>query len=82
MALAKPGMLPLQQAAFGAVAIALVAAAAAATNCLLEARTAAVMARTARGRWRRAASGPAKPLRSRARWGVPDWPCCTCWSIR
>src|SRR5215470_13844423 len=44
-----PGTIPLAQAAFGAIGIALVAAAAAATNCLLEAKRDAVMART-RGR--------------------------------
>ena len=49
MCLAAPGALPLRQATFGAIGIALVAAAAAATNCLIEARTDAVMART-RGR--------------------------------
>ncbi|MDM0071754.1 heme o synthase [Variovorax sp. J31P207] len=44
-----PGRLPLVQAVFGALGIALVAAAAAATNCLLEAKRDALMART-RGR--------------------------------
>ncbi|HEX6704135.1 MAG TPA: heme o synthase [Albitalea sp.] len=47
--LLAPGTTPLAQAVFGAVGIALVAAAAAATNCLLEAKRDAVMART-RGR--------------------------------
>jgi len=44
-----PGTVPLAQAVFGATGIALLAAAAAATNCLLEAKRDAVMART-RGR--------------------------------
>lgn len=43
-----PGPLSLAHAAFGAIGIALVAAAAAATNCLLEAKRDAVMARTRR----------------------------------
>ena len=41
-----PGTMRLAQAVFGAIGIALVAAAAAATNCLLEAKRDAVMART------------------------------------
>jgi protoheme IX farnesyltransferase len=49
-----PGKIPLAQAVFGAIGIALVAAAAAATNCLLEAKRDAMMART---RWRPLASG-------------------------
>src|SRR5262245_7302311 len=49
MFLAAPGALPLQLAVFGAIGIALVAAAAAATNGLLGIATDAVMART-RGR--------------------------------
>jgi protoheme IX farnesyltransferase len=44
-----PGPVPLAPALFGTIGIALVAAAAAATNCLLEAKRDAVMART-RGR--------------------------------
>ncbi|MDR6858530.1 heme o synthase [Variovorax guangxiensis] len=54
-----PGPLPLVQAVFGAIGIALVAAAAAATNCLLEAKRDAVMART---RWRPLASGRLKTI--------------------
>jgi protoheme IX farnesyltransferase len=45
----RPGAIAMTQAVFGAIGIALVAAAAAATNCLLEAKRDAVMART-RGR--------------------------------
>jgi protoheme IX farnesyltransferase len=41
-----PGAVPLAKALFGALGIALVAAAAAAANCLLEAMHDAVMART------------------------------------
>ncbi|WP_280156503.1 heme o synthase [Piscinibacter sp. XHJ-5] len=47
--LLAPGAIPVAQAVFGAIGIALLAAAAAATNCLLEAKRDAVMART-RGR--------------------------------
>ena len=46
MFLAAPGMVPLPQLVFGAIGIALVAGAAAATNCLLERRRDALMART------------------------------------
>jgi protoheme IX farnesyltransferase len=46
--LLAPGTIPLAQAVFGAIGIALLAAAAAATNCLLEAKRDAVMARTRR----------------------------------
>ncbi len=46
--LLAPGTIRLAQAVFGAIGIALVAAAAAATNCLLEAKRDAVMARTRR----------------------------------
>src|SRR4030095_10461891 len=46
MFLAAPGMVPLQPLLFGAAGIALVAGAAAATNCLLELKKDAVMART------------------------------------
>jgi protoheme IX farnesyltransferase len=49
-----PGPIALVRAVFGALGIGLVAAAAAATNCLLEAKRDAVMART---RWRPLASG-------------------------
>jgi protoheme IX farnesyltransferase len=49
MFLATPGMVPLPRLVFGALGIALVAGAAAATNCLLERRKDALMART-RGR--------------------------------
>jgi protoheme IX farnesyltransferase len=54
-----PGPIPLPQAAFGAIGIALVAAAAAATNCLLEAKRDAVMVRTRR---RPLASGRLKTI--------------------
>ena len=46
MFLAAPGMVALQSLLFGAIGIALVAAAAAATNCLLEQKIDALMART------------------------------------
>ena len=46
MLVATPGAVPLGPALFGAIGIALVAAAAAATNCLLEARRDGLMART------------------------------------
>ena len=46
MFLAVPGMVPLQPLVFGALGIALVAGAAAATNCLLEQKLDALMART------------------------------------
>jgi heme o synthase len=46
MMLATPGLVPLRPFVFGAIGIALVAGAAAATNCLLELKKDAVMART------------------------------------
>jgi heme o synthase len=46
MLLAGPGMIPLHSFVFGAIGIALVAGAAAATNCLLEQKIDARMART------------------------------------
>jgi len=46
MMLATPPMVPLTQLAFAAIGIAMVAGAAAATNCLLERRKDALMART------------------------------------
>jgi protoheme IX farnesyltransferase len=46
MMLAAPGLVPLRPLVFGAMGIAMVAGAAAATNCLLEWRKDAVMART------------------------------------
>jgi protoheme IX farnesyltransferase len=46
MFLATPGAVPWRQGLFGAIGIALVAASAAAANCLFEARRDAVMART------------------------------------
>src|SRR5258705_4576089 len=46
MFLAAPGMVAFQPLVFGAIGIALVAGAAAATNCLLEQRLDALMART------------------------------------
>jgi protoheme IX farnesyltransferase len=46
MFLAAPGMVALQSLLFGAIGIALVAAAAAASNCLLEQKIDALMART------------------------------------
>ena len=49
-----PGPIRLAPAVFGVIGVGLVAAAAAATNCLLEAKRDAVMART---RWRPLASG-------------------------
>jgi protoheme IX farnesyltransferase len=54
-----PGTVPLAQAVIGAIGIALVAAAAAATNCLLEAKRDAVMVRTRR---RPLASGRLKTI--------------------
>ncbi len=46
MLLATPGSIPLRPLVFGAIGIALVAAAAAVMNCLLEQKTDALMART------------------------------------
>ena len=61
--LLAPGPVSWAQAVFGALGIALVAAAAAATNCLLEAKRDAVMVRT---RWRPLASGRLAPAEAAA----------------
>src|SRR5262245_17002107 len=61
MLLAAPGMVALRPLVFGAIGIALVAGAAAATNCLLELKKDAVMARTRTGLLPRGRLGPAEP---------------------
>ena len=63
MFLAAPGMVALQPLVFGAIGIALVAGAAAATNCLLERKTDALMART---RARPLATGRLNPAEAAA----------------
>jgi protoheme IX farnesyltransferase len=63
MFLATPGLVPLQPLLFGAIGIALVAGAAAATNCLLERKLDALMART---RARPLSMGKLHPLQAAA----------------
>jgi protoheme IX farnesyltransferase len=63
MFLATPGMVPLPRLVVAAIGIALVAGAAAATNCLLERRRDALMART---RWRPLPMGRLQPSEAAA----------------